>query len=167
MRAKGYWAARVSDDNPFFEAYFHTLKYQPDYPGRFRDIALARTWCSDFFRWYNAEHHHDGLTCLRLRRCLLTFTPKRGKANSPTRLLADLLNRRNLDRRAGPIRSTATEAATGSAATPRLGPSKNAPQKASAASAERASRRELRGGCGRVVMLLELLRCRRRLRGCE
>jgi putative transposase len=58
---RSYSRPRVSDDNPFSEAHFHTLKYQPDYPGRFRDIAHARTWCSDFFRWYNAEHHHDGL----------------------------------------------------------------------------------------------------------
>jgi len=52
---------RVSDDNAFSESLFHTVKYQPDYPGRFCDIAHARAWCDDFFRWYNAEHHHDGL----------------------------------------------------------------------------------------------------------
>jgi putative transposase len=59
--ARSYSRPRVSDDNAFSEAHFHTLKYQPDYPGRFRDIAHARSWCSEFFSWYNAEHHHDGL----------------------------------------------------------------------------------------------------------
>ncbi len=58
---RSYSRPRVSDDNAFSESLFHTTKYQPDYPGRFRDIAHARAWCSDFFRWYNAEHHHDGL----------------------------------------------------------------------------------------------------------
>jgi len=52
---------RVSNDNAFAESHFHTVKYQPDYPGRFRDIRHARDWCSDFFGWYNHEHHHDGL----------------------------------------------------------------------------------------------------------
>ena len=52
---------RVSDDNAFSESLFHTVKYQPDYPGRFRDIAHARAWCDEFFRWYNTDHHHDGL----------------------------------------------------------------------------------------------------------
>lgn len=45
----------------FAESHFHTVKYQPDYPGRFRDIGHARRWCNDFFRWYNEDHHHDGL----------------------------------------------------------------------------------------------------------
>jgi putative transposase len=58
---RSYARPRVSDDNPFSEAHFHTLKYQPDYPGRFRDIAHAREWCSTFFSWYNDAHHHDGL----------------------------------------------------------------------------------------------------------
>ena len=50
---------RVSNDNPMSESLFHTTESQPDYPGRFRDIEHARTWCADFFTWYNAEHHHD------------------------------------------------------------------------------------------------------------
>jgi putative transposase len=37
------------------------LKYQGDYPGRFDSIDHARAWLDDFFRWYNAEHHHHGL----------------------------------------------------------------------------------------------------------
>jgi putative transposase len=58
---RSYSRPRVSDDNAFSEAHFRTLKYQPDYPGRFRDIAHAREWCAAFFEWYNNAHHHDGL----------------------------------------------------------------------------------------------------------
>jgi putative transposase len=58
---RSYSRPRVSDDNPFSEVVFHTVKYQPDYPGRFRDLEHARRWCEDFFGWYNAEHHHDSL----------------------------------------------------------------------------------------------------------
>lgn len=58
---RSYSRPRVSDDNPFSEVVFHTVKYQPDYPGRFRDIEHARAWCTEFFRWYNDDHHHDSL----------------------------------------------------------------------------------------------------------
>jgi putative transposase len=51
----------VSNDNPFSEAQFKTLKYQPDYPARFGSQADARTWGHGFFRWYNYEHHHSGI----------------------------------------------------------------------------------------------------------
>lgn len=53
---------RVSNDNPFSESQFKTQKYQPDYPGRFDSITHARRWCEDYFRWYNFEHHHSGLS---------------------------------------------------------------------------------------------------------
>lgn len=53
---------RVSNDNPFSESQFKTQKYQPDYPGRFDSMAHARHWCGDYFRWYNLEHHHSGLS---------------------------------------------------------------------------------------------------------
>jgi len=52
---------RVSNDNPFSESQFKTLKYQPDYPGRFDDVAQARQWCETYFQWYNGQHHHSGL----------------------------------------------------------------------------------------------------------
>jgi putative transposase len=58
---RSYSRPRVSNDNPYSESHFHTVKYQPDYPGRFRDLGHARRWCDDFFRWYNCDHHHDGL----------------------------------------------------------------------------------------------------------
>lgn len=54
----------VSNDNPFSEAQFKTLKYRPDYPERFGCQADARTWASEFFRWYNYEHHHSAIALL-------------------------------------------------------------------------------------------------------
>ena len=54
----------VSDDNPFSEAQFKTLKYRPDFPGRFPDLRAAVTWCRSFFGWYNHEHHHEALGLL-------------------------------------------------------------------------------------------------------
>jgi putative transposase len=52
---------RVSNDNPFSESHFKTLKYQPDYPGKFACILAARAWLQEFFAWYNDVHHHTGL----------------------------------------------------------------------------------------------------------
>ena len=54
----------VSDDNPFSEAQFKTLKYRPDFPERFGSAEDARAHCTDFFRWSNHEHHHSALAML-------------------------------------------------------------------------------------------------------
>ena len=54
----------TSDDNPFSEAQFKTLKYHPDYPDRFGSIQDARAWAHPFFDWYNHEHYHTGLNLL-------------------------------------------------------------------------------------------------------
>jgi putative transposase len=54
----------VSDDNPYSEAQFKTLKYRPDFPERFGSIEDAQGFNGDFFRWYNNEHHHTGLGLL-------------------------------------------------------------------------------------------------------
>jgi putative transposase len=51
----------VSDDNPFSESQFKTLKYRPDFPGRFASIQAARVHCQVFFPWYNNQHRHTGL----------------------------------------------------------------------------------------------------------
>jgi putative transposase len=51
----------VSDDNPFSEAQFRTLKYRPDFPDRFGAIQDARAFCGPFFQWYNHEHRHSGI----------------------------------------------------------------------------------------------------------
>jgi putative transposase len=52
---------RVSNDNPYSESQFKTLKYQPQYPGRFRDIGHARSFLRRFVTWYNHKHRHTGL----------------------------------------------------------------------------------------------------------
>jgi transposase InsO family protein len=53
---------RVSDDNPFPESLFRTLKYRPGFPSRpFRDIEEARHWVKGFVRWYNEQHLHSAL----------------------------------------------------------------------------------------------------------
>ena len=57
----------VSDDNPFSEAHFKTLKYRPDFPDRFGAIEHGRAHCRDFFGWYNDEHRHGGLGLLTPR----------------------------------------------------------------------------------------------------
>jgi putative transposase len=54
----------VSNDNPFSEAHFKTLKYRPDFPDRFGCIEDARAFCKDFFYWYNTLHHHSGIALL-------------------------------------------------------------------------------------------------------
>jgi putative transposase len=54
----------VSNDNPYSESQFKTLKYQPDYPGHFGCLADARAWAQTFFDWYNYGHHHSGLALL-------------------------------------------------------------------------------------------------------
>lgn len=52
---------RVSDDNPFIESFFKTLKYSLKYPGRFQNIAEAREWMAEFIDWYNTEHLHSSI----------------------------------------------------------------------------------------------------------
>lgn len=54
----------VSDDNPFSESQFKTMKYRPAFPDRFGSLEDARAHGQDFFRWYNFEHHHSGIALL-------------------------------------------------------------------------------------------------------
>ena len=51
----------TSNDNPFSEAHFKTLKYQPEFPKRFGCVEDAKDFCRRFFTWYNQDHHHAGL----------------------------------------------------------------------------------------------------------
>lgn len=55
---------QVSNDNPYSEAQFKTLKYRPDFPDRFGSLADVRVWAQDFFHWYNHQHYHSGLGLL-------------------------------------------------------------------------------------------------------
>lgn len=59
--SRSFSRPHVSDDNAFSEAQFKTLKYQPDYPGRFESPPRARAYLEDFFGWHNDEHAHSGL----------------------------------------------------------------------------------------------------------
>ena len=59
--AKTHSRPHVSDDNPYSEAQFKTLKYRPEFPERFGSIEDARAHCQHFFQWYNAEHCHSGI----------------------------------------------------------------------------------------------------------
>lgn len=52
---------QVSNDNPYSEAQFKTLKYHPSFPERFGSYEHGHAHCTDFFPWYNTEHHHSGL----------------------------------------------------------------------------------------------------------
>jgi putative transposase len=54
----------TSDDTPFSEAQFKTLKYRPDFPERFGSLEDARAFCQTFFAWYNGEHRHSGIGLL-------------------------------------------------------------------------------------------------------
>ena len=51
----------VSNDNPYSEAQFKTLKYCPEFPGQFGSVEDARSFCQDFFNYYNKEHRHSGI----------------------------------------------------------------------------------------------------------
>ena len=54
----------VSDDNPYSESQFKTLKYRPEFPERFGCIEDARAFCRTFFHWYNDQHRHSGISYL-------------------------------------------------------------------------------------------------------
>lgn len=54
----------VSNDNPFSESQFKTMKYRPEFPDRFGCIEDARAFCRIFFDWYNTDHHHSGIGLL-------------------------------------------------------------------------------------------------------
>jgi len=54
----------VSNDNPYSESHFRTLKYRPEFPDRFGCLQDSRAFCQGFFRWYNQEHRHSGLGLL-------------------------------------------------------------------------------------------------------
>jgi putative transposase len=58
---KSHSRPHVSDDNPYSESQFKTLKYRPDFPQRFESIEHARVHCQAFFHWYNTEHRHSGI----------------------------------------------------------------------------------------------------------
>ena len=60
--AKSHSRPYTSDDNPFSESQFKTMKYRPDFPERFGSLEDARAHCQVFFDWYNNQHRHSGIS---------------------------------------------------------------------------------------------------------
>jgi putative transposase len=58
---KTHGRPHVSNDNPYSESQFKTLKYHPEFPDRFGSLQDVRSFLLDFFQWYNTMHHHTGL----------------------------------------------------------------------------------------------------------
>jgi putative transposase len=77
--SKTHSRPHVSNDNPFSESAFKTLKYRPGYPERFGSIEDARSFCREFFTWYNTEHRHSGIAMV---------TPENVHYNSHQEVLA-------------------------------------------------------------------------------
>ncbi len=58
---KSHSRPHVSNDNPYSESHFKTMKYRPEFPARFMTIEEARAFGQEFFYWYNTEHRHSGI----------------------------------------------------------------------------------------------------------
>jgi putative transposase len=58
---KSHSRPHVSDDNPYSETQFKTLKYSPGFPERFGSLEDARSFCRRYFHWYNHQHRHSGI----------------------------------------------------------------------------------------------------------
>jgi putative transposase len=62
--AQSHSRPTISDDNPYSESQFKTMKYGPSYPERFASLQAARAWMRWFADWYNHEHKHSGIALL-------------------------------------------------------------------------------------------------------
>jgi putative transposase len=92
---KSHSRPHTSNDNPYSESQFRTLKYRPDFPNTFGSIADARAFCQQFFTWYNSEHYHSGIAWLH------PLDVHYGRAEAVRTVRADVLNAayaRNPDR---------------------------------------------------------------------
>jgi len=83
--AKSLSRPYVSNDNPFSESQFKTLKYRPSFPERFGCLEDARIFCRDFFDWYNNEHRHSGIGYMT------PATVHHGEAEALTQARAEVL----------------------------------------------------------------------------
>jgi putative transposase len=83
--AKSHARPHVSDDNPFSEAQFKTVKHHPSFPDRFGSLEDARAWARAFFAWYNHEHRHSGIGLLT------PATVHHGQATAVTAARRDVL----------------------------------------------------------------------------
>ncbi|CDK97807.1 conserved protein of unknown function, containing polynucleotidyl transferase, ribonuclease H fold [Magnetospirillum gryphiswaldense MSR-1 v2] len=70
-----------SNDNPYSESQFKTMKYRPEFPDRFGSIQDARAFCRRFFDWYNNRHHHSGIGLLPPKK---TGPFRPGRADPPS-----------------------------------------------------------------------------------
>jgi putative transposase len=62
--ARSHSRPHTSNDNPYSEAHFKTLKYEPGFPDAFGSLQDARAFCRSFFSWYNTQHYHSGIAFL-------------------------------------------------------------------------------------------------------
>jgi putative transposase len=83
---KSHSRPHTSNDNPYSESQFRTLKYRPDFPDTFGCLADARAFCQRFFAWYNAEHYHSGIAWLH------PIDVHYGRAEQVRAIRADVLN---------------------------------------------------------------------------
>lgn len=104
--AQTFSRPHVSDDNPFPEALFRTLKYRPGFPSRpFESLDAARDWVHRFVAWYNDDHQHSGISFV---------TPSQRHADQDKAILANrravyaLARRRRPDRWTGEARAWAS-----------------------------------------------------------
>jgi putative transposase len=61
---KSHSRPSVSNDNPYSESQFKTMKYRPEFPERFGSLQDSRSFCQTFFPWYNTDHYHSGIALL-------------------------------------------------------------------------------------------------------
>jgi putative transposase len=61
---KSHSRPRTSNDNPFSESQFRTIKYRPEFPERFSSLQEARLVCRELLTWYNTRHYHSGIGLL-------------------------------------------------------------------------------------------------------
>ena len=100
----------TSNDNPFSEAHFKTLKYQPEFPKRFETIDGARTFCRRFFAWYDENHHHGRPSSRRHRADDTRSDPLWAGLHHPCR--PPKRSRCSVPKHAGAVRSQAPKTTT-------------------------------------------------------
>ena len=101
--AQSFSRPAVSNDNPYSESLFRTLKYRPAYPSRpFQTVEVSRHWVADFVRWYNTEHLHSGI---RFVTPADRHDGRDGEILAKRAAVYAVARRRHPDRWAGPTRN--------------------------------------------------------------
>ena len=110
---KSHSRPHVSNDNPFSESHFKTLKYRPEFPERFGSFEDAHAHCTRFFNWYNDEHRHSGIA-FHTPPTSTTAEPKRSKPTArpsstpPTRRIPNGSSASHPPRSSSPARPGST-----------------------------------------------------------